>query len=140
MIEDILKTLSELGYEIRIPKGNDQDIDKIYINTEETIAYRRIKSIANKDVRNVRWGVAIKYLTNDVNLIANLIKNNSLKHPEEIEEFTKNCCAIMNVWDNKYCEAFNTIKDFRDSYKAPKSIEEMDADELREYIKQHNIK
>ena len=46
----------------------------------------------------------------------------------------------MDEWDEQYRQAFNAIKEFRDSCKTPKSIDEMDADELRKYIRTHNIK
>lgn len=127
--------------------GTDYDIDKVQYripneldNSPEITAYNRIKTIANMDTNDVCFATAIKILTKDVKLISKLIKDNNIKHPEELEEFTENAIAIMHCWDEQYREAFNTIKEFRDSYKAPKSIDEMNADELREYIKTHNIK
>ena len=127
--------------------SSDYDIDKVQYrvpnesdNSPEAIAYRRIRSIAHAEIENVNFAIAIQYLTEDIKLISELIKNNDLKHPEELKEFTENAIAIMHVWDEQYREAFNTIKEFRDSYKTPKSIDEMNADELREYIKTHNIK
>ena len=127
--------------------SSDYDIDKVQYripneldNSPEAIAYRRIRSIAHAEVENVNFPIAIKYLTEDVKLISKLIKDNDIKHPEELKEFTENAIAIMHCWDEQYREVFNTIKEFRDSYKTPKSIDEMDADELREYIKTHNIK
>lgn len=68
-----------------------------------------------------------------------MIKYNELNHPEELKEFIENCCAIFEHWDNVYKEAFNSIKDYHNNRKT-KSIDDMDADELREYIKTHNIK
>lgn len=144
MINEINKIINAIESNevkiIRIPC--DLDIDKVHVTKlgKELLAYRRIRSIANSDMNNIRWNIAVQHLTEDVIYINGLIKENKLKHPEELKEFVENCCAIMDVWDNKYREAFNAIKDFRDSYKAPKSIDEMNADELREYIKQHNIK
>ena len=127
--------------------SSDYDIDKVQYripnesdNSPEAIAYRRIRSIAHAEIKNVNFAIAIKYLTEDIKLISELIKNNDLKHPEELKEFTENAITIMHCWDEEYREAFNTIKEFRDSYKTPKSIDEMNADELREYIKTHNIK
>lgn len=127
--------------------SSDYDIDKIQYripneldNSPEAITYRRIRSIANAEVENVNFAIAIQYLTEDVKLISKLIKDKNLKHPEELKEFVENAIAIMDIWDEQYREAFNAIKEFRDSYKAPKSIDEMNADELREYIKTHNIK
>ena len=123
----------------------NNDINKIHhIHNEinsfpELFAYRRIRSIANTKIPNVNFAIAIQYLTEDVKTISKLIKDNDLRHPEELKEFVENAVAIMDEWDEQYHYAFNTIKEFRDSYKPPKSIDEMDADELREYIKKHNI-
>ena len=146
MFEELFKTLINLGFEpieVRVPKQTDKhsdyDIDKLYINTEEAIAYRRIRKIANENLNNVRWDKAIEILTQDVNLISYLIKENKLKHSEELREFVENCCAIFSAWDNIYRPAFNSIKEYRDSVKTQKSIDDMDADELREYIRTHKI-
>lgn len=146
MFEELFKTLINLGFEpieVRVPKQTDKhsdyDIDKVYINTEEAVAYRRIRKIANENLTNVRWDKAIEILTQDVNLISYLIKENKLKHPEELREFVENCCAIFSAWDNIYRPAFNSIKEYRDSVKNQKSIDDMDADELREYIRTHKI-
>lgn len=146
MFEELFKTLINLGFEpieVRVPKQttepSDNDIDKVYINTEEAIAYRRIRKIANENLNNVRWDKAIEILTQDVNLISYLIKENKLKHPEELKEFVENCCTIFSAWDNIYRPAFNSIKEYRDSVKNQKSIDDMDADELREYIRTHKI-
>lgn len=126
---------------------SDYDIDKVYHHIHDEIdsfpelsAYRRIRSIANAKMKDINFAIAIQYLTEDVKLISKLIKSKRLKHPEELKEFTENAIAIMDVWDNQYHKAFNTIKTFKDSYKAPKSIDEMNVEELREYIKKHNIK
>lgn len=109
-------------------------------NSPEIIAYRRIRDIANAKISNVDFAIAIHCLTDDVKLISKLIRDDNLKHPEEIKEFIENTIAIMDVWDNQYRETFDIIKEFKDSCKTPKSIDEMDADELRKYIKTHNIK
>lgn len=135
--------INELKSDIRTDTYIDKTQHKIsneINNFNETLAYRRIRSIANSEVEDVNFAIAIQYLTEDVNLISKLIKDNNLKHPEEVKEFVENAIAIMHAWDEQYRETFNTIKEFRDSYKTPKSIDEMDADELREYIKKHNIK
>lgn len=109
-------------------------------NIPEFLAYERVRIIANADTTNVNWAKAIKYLTEDINTISNLIRSGKLKLPKELKEFTENCIAIFNYWDNHYRDDFNLIKEYRDSVKTEKSIEEMDKDELIEYIKQHNIK
>ena len=134
-----------LIFETHFP--NDLDIDTIYCripseidNTPESIAYRRVRSIANTNTTKVNWAVAIKCLTEDIKTISNLIRNNKLKFPEELKEFTENCIAIFDYWDACYRDDFNLIKEYRDSVKIAKSIEEMNKEELIEYIKKHNIK
>lgn len=142
---DFLKSLGCEVVECRIPsqKPTDIDIDKVYVkemDSKESMAYRRVRMIANTDTNNVKWDVAIKNLSQDVNIIYEAIKDNNLKFPEELKEFVENCCAIMDFWDTQYRQAFNAIKEYRDSIKTPKSIDDMNAEELREYIRKHNIK
>ena len=148
-MKEFFDFIKSLGYEVvecRIPsqKSTDSDIDKVYIkgldSTKEPMAYRRVRAIANSDTNNVQWDIAIKNLSQDVNTIYKAIKDNNLKFPEELKEFVENCCAIMDFWDTQYRQAFNAIKEYRDSIKTTKSIDEMNAEELREYIKKHNIK
>ena len=140
--EEFFRRLFELSNQtpviIRIP--SDDDIDEKYEESLEQIAYRRQRAIANTEIDKVNWSVAIKCLSEDVLCIASLIKENKLKYPEEIKEFVENCCSNFNQWDNVYREAFNSIKDFRDSLKKRKSIDDMNAEELRRYIREHNIK
>ena len=143
-MEKFIKFLKELGLEpveVRIPtqKSHDYDIDKVY-NDTEAIIYRKIKTIAESDVNNVKWNVVSEILYKAVDGIAERIRSNNIKYPEEIKDFVINCCAICEIIDEKYRNNFNLIKDFRDSYRPPKSIDDMNADELREYIKKHNIK
>ena len=127
-------------------KCSDYDIDKQYRipneidNSPEAIAYRRVKSIANSETSEVNWAVAIKCVTEDINTISNLIRSNKIKYPNKLKEFVENVIAIYDYWDTHYREDFCLIKEYRDSVKTEKSIDEMDADELREYIKKHNIK
>lgn len=128
-------------------KSSDYDIDKVQYripneidNSPEAIAYRRIESIANSNTAKVNWGAAIKYVTVDVNTISNLIRSNKIKHPNKLKEFVENILAIYDYWDTQYKEDFNLIKAYRESIKTEKSIDDMDADELRDYIKKHNIK
>lgn len=128
--------------DLHLEKGNDSDIYKNYNksnNSIEEIAYRRINSIANANRDNVNWTIAIKCLSEDVNLISKLIKDKDIKHPEQLKEFIENCCAIYEYWDDIYREAFNSIKDYHHNRKI-KSIDDMNAEELREYIRTHNIK
>lgn len=140
--EEINEILKDIGLEFvgfaRIPSENkpsDLDIDKIY-SDNETITYKRIKSIANADTNKVKWNVAADNLITDIKYISNLIKINQIQHPEYLKEFKENCEAIFSYISILYNEYINTIN----SYKIPKSIDEMDADELREYIRTHNIK
>ena len=127
-------------------KCSDHDIDKQYRipneidNSDEAVAYRRMESIANTEASKVNWAVAIKCVTEDVNTISNLIRSDKIKHPKKLKEFVENVLAIYDYWDNQYREDFCLIKEYRDSVKTEKSIDEMDADELRDYIKKHNIK
>ena len=123
---------------IRIP--SDSDIDKIKNTSIEELAYRRVRSIANANVEDVNWTIAIRCLSEDVCTIYNLIQDNKIRHPEELKEFIENCNAVYEQWDNVYREAFNSIKDFRDSLKKRKSIDDMNAEELRRYIRECNIK
>ena len=128
-------------------KSSDYDIDKVQYripneidNSPEAVAYRRMKSIANSEPIKINWAVAIKCVTEDVNTISNLIRSNKIKYPKELKEFTENIISIFDYWDTQYREDFCLIKEYRDSVKKEKSIDEMNADELREYIKKHNIK
>lgn len=128
-------------------EGTDTDIDKVQYripnemdNSPEAVAYRRVESIANSETSKVNWAVAIKCVTEDVNTISNLIRSNKIKHPKKLKEFVENVIAIYDYWDTQYREDFCLIKEYRDSVKTEKSIDEMDADELRDYIKKHNIK
>ena len=120
---------------VRIPY--DLNIDKN--QTDENIAYRTVRSIANNEVNNVRWDVAIKLTIKSILLIADLIEYNELNHPEELKEFIENCCAIFEHWDNVYRKAFNSIKHYHHNRKTEKSIDDMNAEELREYIKTHKL-
>lgn len=147
-MKEFFDFLKSIGYEVvecRIPsqKPTDIDIDKTYVkemDSKESMAYRRVRAIANSNTNNVKWDVAIKNLSQDVNTIYKAIKDNNLKFPGELKEFVENCCAIMDFWDTQYRQAFNAIKEYRDSIKTPKSIDDMNAEELRDYIRKHNIK
>lgn len=140
--EDFFRRLFDLNKPtpviIRIP--SDSDIDKVKDTSIEELSYRRIRSIANANVEDVNWAIAIRCLSEDVCIIYNFIKHKGLKHPEELKEFIENCCAIYEHWDNVYREAFTSIKDYHHNQKIEKSIDDMDADELREYIRKRNIK
>lgn len=140
-IIDLVKELDLEPVVVRIPsQATDLDIDKVYTNTPECIAYRRVRAIANAPLQKVNLHAAIRCLSEDVETINNCIKNNILKYPNELKEFVENCCAIYEAWDDIYRPAFVSIKEYRDNVKIEKSIDEMDADELRQYIKTHNIK
>lgn len=138
-INKIINAIESTGAKVvRIPCN--LDIDKVHVTKlgEELLAYRRIRSIANANIENVNWIIAIQCLSEDVCCIYNLIQNNKLRHPEELKEFIENCCAIYEHWDNVYREAFNSIKDYHHNRKT-KSIDDMNAEELREYIKTHKL-
>ena len=148
-IKKLIEFMQELGFEpIEVSLPSDLDIDKVYAcripsetdNSPEAVAYRRVRAIANTDTHSVNWAIAIKDATEDINTISNLIRSNKLKYPKELKEFTENCIAIFDYWDKHYRDDFNLIKEYRDSQPKEKSIDEMDADELRDYIKKYNIK
>ena len=125
---------------------SDGDIDKTYRipkerdNSSEAIAYRRVRSIANYDATKVNQAVAIELVTRDIHTISNCIKNNILKCPEKLKEFIENVITIYDYWNTQYRKDFNLIKKYSDSVKKEKSIDDMNVDELREYIRKHNIK
>ena len=146
-IKKLVEIIQELGFEpIAINIPSDLDIDKVYRipsqidNSPEAVAYRRVRSIANTPTNAINWAIAIKNVTEDINTIFNLIKNNKLKYAEELKEFTENCTIIVTYWNAYYLNNFNFIEDYNNSNLKEKSIDEMDADELREYIRTHNIK
>ena len=139
--EEINELLKGIGLEFvgfaRVPsetEPSDLDIDKIY-GENEILSYNRIKSIANADVNKVKWNVAVEHLMTDMSYISQLVNSNQIKHPERLKEFKENCESIFNYISNLYSDYKITIN----SYKIPKSIDEMNADELREYIKTHNM-
>ena len=140
--EEINELLKGIGLEFvgfaRVPsetESSDLDIDKIY-GENEILSYNRIKSIANADVNKVKWNVAVEHLMTDMSYISQLVNSNQIQHPERLKEFKENCESIFNYISNLYSDYKITIN----SYKIPKSIDEMNADELREYIRTHNIK
>lgn len=138
-MKELIDLFEQFGIEpivVRIPtesKPND---------ARELLAYRRINEIATTDCDKVRWEEVIKYLTLDVLYVADCIKNNKLYHKDKLEKFTKNCCTIMSYWDEVYRDAFNSIKEFRDRKDEPSDldIDKMNEQQLRKYIKKHNIK
>lgn len=145
-MEEYIKFLKRMGIEL-----NESDIKPVIIripvetkpdDNRELLAYRRINEIATTDCDKVKWEEVIKYLTLDVLYIAECIANNKLYHKDELEKFTENCCAIMQVWDDMYRDTFNSIKEFRDKKDEPSDldIDKMNASALREYIRTHNIK
>ena len=109
---------------------NDLDIDKVYCripfemdNTAESIAYKRVRSIANADTNNVNWAVAIKCVTEDINTISNLIRSNKLKFPEELKEFTKTINNLFNVAIRAFDERNSTL--LEDVDRIESSIDDM---------------
>lgn len=142
-MEDLIKLFKQLGIEpiiVRIPsQSTDLDIDKVYTNTPECIAYRRVRAIANTPIPKLNIHAVIRCLSEDVETINNCIKNNNLKYPNELKEFTENCCAIFEAWNDIYKQAFISIKEYKDNIKIEKSIDKMNTEELREYIKTHKL-
>lgn len=127
--------------------ATDKDIDKQYreenkdLENRERIAYNRIKDISDKLnnntplIHHMCWG----YLFKDIKFIAESIRNNTLKYPKNLEGFVINCCNIFTKLDEIYRDNFNLIKEYRDNIKMNKSIEDMDKDELLEYIRNHKL-
>lgn len=142
MLEDFIKRLQDFGFEIievRPEKSEDYDIDKPYtesLKSNELLAYNRVHKIATSDVKDVIWSKAIGYIVTDLLYINHLIKTNNIKYPERIKTFREDIYAIKDFLQDYF---YNQLSELN-SFECPKSIDEMDADELRQYIKTHNIK
>lgn len=142
MLENFIKRLQDYGFEvieIRPEKTGDYDIDKTYIESleqRELLAYNRVHKIATTTIKDVIWEKAIKSVIDDFHCINNLIKLKGIKYPERIKTFREDIYAIKDFLQDYFYPQLREL----DNFECPKSIEEMDADELREYIKTHNIK
>lgn len=141
MLEDFIKKLQDCGFEvieIRPEKTEDYN-DKSYtesLKTNEILAYNRVHKIATSNVKDVIWSKAIAYIVEDLLHINHLINSNNIKYPERIKTFREDIYAIKDFLQDYFYPQLREL----DNFECPKSIDEMDADELRQYIKTHNIK
>lgn len=136
----------------RIPsekKSSDSDIDKFYamcnVNIEKFTnklaneSYNRIANIAKHEAKDLNLAIAAKYLHYDLGMIAALIQDKALPNDDRLKQFIDNYQKINEMLGEKYRKDISIIENF---YNTPieKSIDDMDVDELREYIRTHNIK
>lgn len=136
----------------RIPsekKSHDSDIDKIYFMCNPNIkeianklankSYNRIANIAKHKAKELNLAIVSEYLYYDVGIIAALIQDKALPNDNRLKQFIDDFQKLNEMLGDKYRKNVSIIENF---YNAPKekSIDDMDVDELREYIKTHNIK
>lgn len=129
-----------------ILKNTDWDIDKNYripiesLTNREELCYRRIKSIIKSlsEDKIINWDIAFKKVDKDLVYLNTLLKQNLLLNKEE---FIK-CIKLYKSFYDQYNTCVQTTLNIIESklMKKEKSIDDMDADELRDYIKKHNIK
>lgn len=126
--------------------ASDYDIDKVYripsqnIVDREKLCYNRAKAIKQSlaEGHKVNWSTVIENVNEDINFIQCLIKENFISDKQTLNQTTK-------MWEFIYIEFYkhttaNIIEISLFADKKEKSIDDMTADELREYIKTHNIK
>ena len=136
----------------RIPsekKSHDSDIDKVYFMCNPNIpeiannlankSYNRIANIAKHEPKELNLAIVSEYLYYDVGMIAALIQDKVLPNDDRLKQFIDNYQKINEMIGEKYRKNISIIENF---YHTPKekSIDDMDVDELREYIRTHNIK
>lgn len=137
---------------IRVPsekKSSDLDIDKLYamcdVNIEKFAnklaneSYNRIANIAKHEAKDLNLTIVAKYLHYDVGIIAALIQDKAIPNDNRLKQFIDNYQRLSEMLGEKYRKDVSIIENFYNTSKE-KSIDEMNADELREYIKTHNIK
>ena len=125
---------------------SDYDIDKVYripsqnVIDREKLCYNRAKAIKQSltEGHNINWSLIIENVNEDINIIQSLIEENLISDKQSLNQTTK-------IWEFIYTEfhkhmTANIIEISLFADKIEKSIDDMDADELREYIKKHNIK
>ena len=131
-------------FEIYFP--SDIDIDKVYripsqnIVDREKLCYNRAKAIKQSlaEGHKVNWSIVIENVNEDINVIQSLIEENLISDKQSLYQTTKLWQVIYNEFYKHIISDIAEIATFAD--KKEKSIDDMDADELREYIKKHNIK
>ena len=136
----------------RIPsekKSSDSDIDKFYamcnVNIEKFASklanesYNRIANIAKHEPKELNLAIVAEYLHYDVGMIAALIQDKALPNDDRLKQFIDNYQKLSEMLGEKYRKDVSIIENFYNTPKE-KSIDDMDVDELREYIRTHNIK
>lgn len=126
--------------------SSDYDIDKVYripsqnIVDREKLCYNRAKAIKQSLAagHKINWSMVIENVNEDINVIQSLIEENLISDKQTLSQTTK-------IWEFIYIEfdkhmAANIAKIITFANKKEKTIDDMDVDELREYIKKHNIK
>lgn len=126
--------------------SSDYDIDKQYripsqnVIDREKLCYNRAKAIKQSlaEGHKVNWSLVIDNVNKDINLIQSFIEENLISDKETLNQTTK-------IWEFIYTEFHkhmiaNIIEISTFANKKEKSIDDMSAEELREYIKKHNIK
>lgn len=125
---------------------SDYDIDKVYripsqnVIDREKLCYNRAKAIKQSlaEGHKVNWSLVIENVNEDINVIQSLIEENLISDKQSLYQTTKLWQIIYNEFYKHIISDIAEIATFAD--KKEKSIDDMDADELREYIKKHNIK
>ena len=125
---------------------SDCDIDKVYripsqnVIDREKLCYNRAKAIKQSlaEGHKVNWSLVIENVNEDINFIQSLIEENLISDKQSLNRTTK-------IWEFIYTEfhkhmTANIIEISLFADKKEKSINDMTAEELREYIKKHNIK
>lgn len=125
---------------------SDMDIDKVCripsqnIVDREKLCYNRAKAIKQSlaEGHKVNWSMVIENVNEDINFIQSLIEENLISDKHSLNRTTK-------IWEFIYTEfhkhmTANIIEISLFADKKEKSIDDMTAEELREYIKKHNIK
>lgn len=125
---------------------SDIDIDKVYripspnVIDREKLCYNRAKAI-NKSLaegHDVNWSIIIENVNEDINVIQSLIEENLISDKQSLYQTTKLWQVIYNEFYKHMISDIAEIATFAN--KKEKSIDDMTAEELREYIKKHNIK
>ena len=127
-------------------KATDWDIDKVYripsqnIVDREKLCYNRAKAIKQSlaEGHKVNWSIVIENVNEDINVIQSLIEENLISDKQSLYQTTKLWQVIYNEFYKHIISDIAEIATFAD--KKEKSIDDMTAEELREYIKKHNIK
>lgn len=127
-------------------ESSDYDIDKTYripsqnIADREKLCYNRAKAIKQSlaEGHKVNWSLIIENVNQDINFIQSLIEENLISDKQSLDQTTKIWTFIYNEFLKHIATNIEKIMTFAN--KKEKSIDDMNAEELREYIKQRNIK